>query len=85
MAADYWILLIKEEIEEFEYVPVLTLGEPVLNCLIKRPDWVLIRYSWGYEGPAKAWLSQVYEGIRQFIVIRFEVSNELLYSHSISK
>jgi hypothetical protein len=53
MAADHWIPLLKEEIEEFENVPVLTLGEPVLNCLTKSPDWVMIRYFWGYEGPAK--------------------------------
>ncbi len=52
-AADHWIPLLKEEIEEFENVPVLPLGEPVLNCLTKSPDRVLIRYSWGYEGPAK--------------------------------
>jgi hypothetical protein len=52
-AADYWIPLLKEEIEEFENVPVLPLGEPVLNCLTKSPDRVLIRNYWGYEGPAQ--------------------------------
>jgi hypothetical protein len=52
-AADYWIPLLKDEIEEFETVPVLPLGQPVLNCLTKSPDEVLIRYSWGYEGPAQ--------------------------------
>ena len=49
-AADYWIPLLKEEIEEFENVPVLTLGEPVLNSLTNSPDRVLIRYYWGFEG-----------------------------------
>jgi len=52
-AADHWIPLLKEEIEEFENVPILPLGEPVLNCLTKSPDKVLIRYCWGYEDPAK--------------------------------
>ena len=52
-AADHWIPLLMEEIEEFKNVPVLPLGEPVLNCLTKSPDKVLIRYYWGYEGPAK--------------------------------
>jgi hypothetical protein len=52
-AADHWIPLLREEIEEFENVPVLPLGEPVLNCLTKSPDWVFIRYSWGYEGPGQ--------------------------------
>jgi len=52
-AAEYWIPLLKEEIKEFENIPVLTLGEPVLNCLIKTQDEVLIRYSWGFEGPGQ--------------------------------
>ena len=52
-AADYWIPLLKEEIKEFEKVPILPLGEPVLNCLVESPDWVLIRNYWGYEGPAQ--------------------------------
>ncbi len=52
-AADYWIPLLKDEIEEFENVPILPLGEPVLNCLIKSQDWILIRNYWGYEGPAQ--------------------------------
>ncbi len=52
-AADYWIPLLSDEIEEFKNVPVLTLGQPVLNCLTKGPDQVLIRYSWGFEGPGQ--------------------------------
>ena len=52
-AANYWIPLLKEEIEEFENVPILPLGEPVLNCLTISPDWELIRNYWGYEGPAQ--------------------------------
>lgn len=52
-AADYWIPLLKEEIEEFENVSILPLGEPVLNCLTKGPDQVLIRNYWGYEGQAQ--------------------------------
>ena len=52
-AAAHWILLLREEIEEFENVPILPLGEPVLNCLTKSPDRVLIRNYWGYEGPAQ--------------------------------
>ena len=52
-AADHWIPLLREEIEEFENVPILPLGEPVLNCLARGPDRVLIRNYWGYEGPAQ--------------------------------
>jgi len=46
-----WIPLLREEIEEFNNVAVLMLGQPVLDCLTKSPDEVLIRYSWGFEGP----------------------------------
>ena len=50
-AADYWIPLLRDELEEFKNVPVLPLGEPVLNCLTKSPEEDLIRNYWGYEGP----------------------------------
>lgn len=50
-AAAYWIPLLREEIAEFGNVPLLPLGEPVLNCLVKSPERVLIRTFWGYEGP----------------------------------
>jgi len=53
IAAGYWIPLLREEIEEFENVPILPLGEPVLNCLIKDSNRVLIRNYWGYEGPGQ--------------------------------
>ncbi|MCK4429899.1 MAG: hypothetical protein KAW19_01220, partial [Candidatus Aminicenantes bacterium] len=52
-AAEHWIPLLRKEIEEFENVPILPLGEPVLNCLTKNADGVLIRNYWGYEGPAR--------------------------------
>jgi len=52
-AADYWIPLLREEIKEFENVPILPLGEPVLNCLTKSEERILIRNFWGYEGPAQ--------------------------------
>ena len=59
-AADYWIPLLKEEIEEFKNIPILPLGEPALNCLTKGPECVLIRNYWGYEGPAKYGLNFSY-------------------------
>ncbi len=52
-AADYWIPLLRDELEEFKNVPVLPLGEPVLNCLTKSSDRVLIRNYWGFEGPGQ--------------------------------
>jgi hypothetical protein len=51
--ADFWIPLLREEIEGFKNVPILPLGEPVLNCLTIGQDRVLIRNYWGYEGPAQ--------------------------------
>lgn len=50
--AQYWLPLLIEEIVENENVPILTLGEPVLNCLTKTSDPILIRNLWGYEGLA---------------------------------
>jgi uracil-DNA glycosylase len=52
-AADLWIPVLKKEIGEFENVPILPLGEPVLNALTDSPNWTLIRNYWGYEGPGK--------------------------------
>lgn len=52
LVAAYWIPLLIKEISVFPNIPVLTLGEPVLNCLLKTSDWVLIRNYWGYKGPA---------------------------------
>jgi len=52
-AADYWIPLLRDELEEFKNVPVLPLGKPVLNCLTKNPEWDLIRNYWGFEGPGQ--------------------------------
>jgi len=52
-AADYWIPLLRKEIEKFKNVPILPLGEPVLNCLTKSEERILIRNFWGYEGPAQ--------------------------------
>jgi hypothetical protein len=52
-AAEHWIPLLKKEIAEFKNVPILPLGEPVLNCLTKSPARTLIRHYWGYEGPAR--------------------------------
>lgn len=52
-AANYWIPLLKQEISEFENVPILPLGEPVLNSLTKNPARAQIRHYWGYEGPAQ--------------------------------
>ena len=52
-AANHWIPLLKEEIRGFQNIPILPLGEPVLNCLTKSADWILIRNYWGYKGPAQ--------------------------------
>ncbi|MFC2065064.1 hypothetical protein ACFLXB_08215 [Chloroflexota bacterium] len=52
LVAAYWIPLLIKEISVFPNIPVLTLGEPILNCLLKTSDRVLIRNYWGYKGPA---------------------------------
>ncbi len=66
-AASFWIPLIKKEIEEFENVPLLTLGELILNALTKRPEEVLIRSCISF---------QLLSGT---IVIFFELPDLLVY------
>ncbi|MDH7514041.1 MAG: hypothetical protein QHH14_13930 [Clostridiales bacterium] len=48
-AFSYWKDLLYEEFLEFRDIPVITLGEPVVNCFLKKP--VQIRYYWGFRGP----------------------------------
>lgn len=52
-AAKYWIPLLRNEIKEFKNVPIISLGQPVLNSLMKTQEKVLIRYYWGFEGPGQ--------------------------------
>ena len=47
----FWIPLLLLEIEEYKEVPILTLGEPILNCLAKTDQPLKIRDFWGYESP----------------------------------
>ncbi|MBU4329053.1 MAG: hypothetical protein KKB53_00960, partial [Acidobacteria bacterium] len=72
-AADCWLPFLKEEIEEFENVPVLPLGEPVLNCLMMGPDWHQIRYYWGFEGPGK------YGGTFDFVPMENNILRRILF------
>lgn len=44
----YWLPLLKEEIEIYPEVPILTLGQPVLTPLVKHKASVKIRDYWGY-------------------------------------
>lgn len=41
--------LLKEEINMFPYVPIITLGEPVLKLLANEPQYQKVRNHWGYD------------------------------------
>ena len=48
-AFSYWKSLLDDELREFGDIPVITLGEPVVNCFMPGP--VKIKYYWGFLGP----------------------------------
>jgi uracil-DNA glycosylase len=48
-AFSFWKDLLYKELLEFRDIPVITLGEPVLNCFLKEP--VQIQDYWGFIGP----------------------------------
>lgn len=50
-AFPYWKDLLSEELYEFKNTPVITLGEPVISCIMNKA--VLIRDFWGYQGRDK--------------------------------
>lgn len=65
----YWRNFLLEELSEFKDLPVITLGEPVVNCLSVSP--VLIRDFWGFQGPA------CYDGEMKHIL----PNENILHSH----
>jgi hypothetical protein len=44
----YWLPLLQEEIKQFPDVPIITLGEPVMQVLLKPPAEKHVREYWGY-------------------------------------
>ena len=44
-----WLPLLREELAEFDNVPVITLGEPVLRLLLKEESQHPLREHWGYK------------------------------------
>jgi len=45
---DFWLPLLIEELSPFDNVPVITLGEPVLRCILKEERSSPLREHWGY-------------------------------------
>lgn len=45
----YWFPLLREELEEFPKVPVITLGEPLLSAIVCGNASPHIRDYWGYK------------------------------------
>ncbi len=44
----YWLDLLKEELDHFPGVPVITLGEPLLTTVVRKPHSQKVRTYWGY-------------------------------------
>ena len=45
----YWLPLLREELEEFPKVPVITLGEPLLSAIVRGNASPHMRDYWGYR------------------------------------
>ncbi len=45
----YWLPLLREELEEFPKIPVITLGEPLLSAIVRGNASPHIRDYWGYQ------------------------------------
>jgi len=48
-AYPYWKDLLSDELYEFKNTPIITLGEPVISCIMNKA--VQVRDFWGYQGP----------------------------------
>lgn len=49
LGARYWLPLLREELDEFPDVPVITLGEPLLQHIVKEGASPFVRAYWDYE------------------------------------
>lgn len=45
----YWLPVLKKELEEFPNVPIISLGEPLLQSIIKQGVSKRVREYWGYQ------------------------------------
>jgi hypothetical protein len=45
----YWLPLLKTEIEQFPWAPIITLGEPMLKPLLHLGHEPQVRHYWGYS------------------------------------
>ncbi len=48
VALPYWLPLLKEELAEFPFAKLITLGEPILSVLVNDPQKAKLRDYWGY-------------------------------------
>ena len=53
-ASQYWIALLKDEVDCFPHSVVVSLGEPVLSVLVSREGSTKLRDYWGYTKRWKA-------------------------------
>ena len=46
---EYWLPVLEEEIKEYESVPILTLGQPILKFLVNEDVKNELKFYWGYN------------------------------------
>ena len=46
---EYWLPVLEEEIKEYEDVPILTLGQPILKFLVNEDVKNELKFYWGYN------------------------------------
>lgn len=51
--SELWIEVLKKELEQYPNIPVLTLGEPILNVLVNDEKSKKVRDYWGYTSEWK--------------------------------
>lgn len=63
---NYWLPLLRNEINQFPNIPIISLGEPLLNSIVRNGFPRKVRYYWGYT---QKWKNGVY---RPFNYINFD-------------
>ncbi|MBI5892795.1 MAG: hypothetical protein HZB79_03930 [Deltaproteobacteria bacterium] len=59
----YWLDLLKEELAQFPTIPIITLGEPLLETILKSSQNKKVRTYWGYNSDWKTSIDGPFQSI----------------------
>src|SRR3972149_8895748 len=62
--ADRWLPLLQDEISQFNNVPIISLGQPLLSALVRNGASPLVRDYWGYTPDWKEGKRRPYRFLR---------------------